>query len=156
MLILQQFNKLSQIAQITPYLYLSSATALTGAALARLEPSLVINVSKELPCLPSLRTVRLPLEDSPEEELTPHLPGLTRTIRQEAEQGGRVLVHCLAGVSRSVSLVLAYLVTFYCDLATAWRHVTTIRPWARPNNNFMQQLAQWENLKRRGDNLVVL
>ena len=72
---------------------------------------------------------------------------VTRIIRQEAENGGRVLVHCVAGVSRSVAVVLAYLVTFYCDLRTACRHVRTIRPWARPNNNFMHQLAQWENVK---------
>ena len=145
-----------QIAQITPYLYLGSATALTGAALARLEPSLVINVSKELPCLPSLHTVKLPLEDSPTEDIFSHLPHLTCIIREEAERGGRVLVHCVAGVSRSVSVVIAYLVTFYCDLGTACRHVRTIRPWARPNNNFMQQLVRWETLKQRADNLVVL
>ena len=83
-----------------------------------------------------------------------HLPSLTRIIRQESESGGRVLVHCLAGLSRSVSVVLAYLVTFYCDLGTAWRHVRTIRPWVRPNNNFMHQLARWEIVKR--DSVVVL
>ena len=55
---------------------------------------------------------------------------------QEAETGGRVLVHCVAGVSRSVSVVLAYLVTFYCDLTQAWSHVRTIRPWARHGQIF--------------------
>ena len=105
-------------------------------------------MSKELPCLPALHTVKLPLEDSQTEDMFSHLPQLTRIIRQEAESGGRVLVHCVAGVSRSVSVVLAYLVTFYCDLSTACRHVRTVRPWARPNNNFMQQLVQWEIVKR--------
>ena len=69
------------------------------------------------------------------------------------------MVHCVAGVSRSASLVLAYLTRclmvmlacddddmfrYYCDLSSAWRHLKTIRPWVRPNPSFLQQLVQWE------------
>ena len=34
---------------------------------------------------------------------------------QEADSGGRVLVHCVAGVSRSVAVVLGYLVRLVSD-----------------------------------------
>ena len=129
-------------------MYLSSATALTAVAVASLQPSLVINVTKELPCLPLVgHSLQLPLEDSHTENISSHLPGVTAVIRAEAEAGGRVLVHCVAGVSRSVAVVLGYLVNYYCDLDTAWQHVKTVRPWARPNNNFMYQLSQWEMVK---------
>ena len=33
---------------------------------------------------------------------------------------------------------------YYCSLSAALDHVTTIRPWVRPNTSFLQQLVRWE------------
>ena len=33
---------------------------------------------------------------------------------------------------------------YYCSLSAALAHVTTIRPWVRPNTSFLQQLVRWE------------
>jgi len=140
-------NVFNQIAEVTQYLYLSAATAMTPSAMSNLSPSLVINVTKELPMLPmssNATCIRLEVSDTETEEIFTHLYHVTTLIRKEAESGGRVLIHCVAGVSRSVTLVLAYLIRYYCDLSYAWQHLKTIRPWIRPNNNFMQQLRQWE------------
>ena len=57
-------------------------------------------------------------------------------------------MHCVAGVSRSATLCLAYLTRYYCSLEEAWQHAKTIRPWVRPNYSFMEQLEQWEKVVR--------
>ena len=66
--------------------------------------------------------------------------------------GGKVLVHCVAGMSRSVSLVLAYLVQREprMRLAEALRLVKQKRTVVSPNPCFMEQLARFE-VRRSGE-----
>ena len=140
----------NQLACLTPHLYLSAATALHPSSLACCRISLVINTTADLPLCPvdGARSVRVSVEDDSRTDLYHHLDTITRAIREEAEQGGVVLVHCVAGVSRSATLCLAYLTRYYCSLEEAWQHVKTIRPWVRPNYSFMEQLVQWEKVVR--------
>ncbi len=52
----------------------------------------------------------------------------------QGRRKGGVLVHCYAGQSRSVSLVLAYLCARHnMSLADAYELVVAARPSARPN-----------------------
>lgn len=64
----------------------------------------------------------------------------------EALQGnGRVFVHCYAGVSRSTSCVLSYLIRHErMKLFTALKMCKSKRPIVRPNPSFMNQLKEWE------------
>jgi len=56
-----------------------------------------------------------------------------------------VLVHCTMGMSRSATLVLAYLVRHTnMSLAQALLHTKERRPVASPNPGFMQQLVAME------------
>jgi len=139
-------NVFSQVAPVTPYLYLAAATALSPSRLESLGVTLVINVTKQLPNLPleGARNLKIAIDDCTRTDLGRHLEGLVRAIAEERDSGGRVLVHCVAGVSRSASVCLAYLVKQYCSLLEAWRHLRTVRPWVRPNYAFMQQLVDWE------------
>ncbi|GIQ91598.1 dual specificity phosphatase, partial [Kipferlia bialata] len=60
------------------------------------------------------------------------------TCRQE---GGRCLVHCVQGASRSTGLVIGYLMWMQnWAYQEAFRHVRLIRPIASPNAGFVFQL----------------
>ncbi|KAF7264751.1 hypothetical protein GWI33_022477 [Rhynchophorus ferrugineus] len=59
--------------------------------------------------------------------------------------GGRILVFCVAGVSRSATLCIAYLMKYHqLTLLEAFDHVKKIRPKIHPNCGFFQQLMDYE------------
>lgn len=65
--------------------------------------------------------------------------------------GGLTLVHCVAGVSRSATLCLAYLVKHRgMSLREAYVHLKKARPCVRPNCGFFNQLIDFER-KTRGN-----
>ena len=56
-----------------------------------------------------------------------------------------VLVHCHMGISRSASLVLAYLMRkFGVSLDEAYQHTVGIRDTIEPNSTFWKQLQRYE------------
>lgn len=56
-------------------------------------------------------------------------------------------MHCVAGVSRSASICLAYLTKFYCrSLRDAYHVMCSKRPMVRPNLGFWRQLIHYEQL----------
>ena len=60
----------------------------------------------------------------------------------------RVLVHCMAGVSRSVSLVVYHLMKKNkMDFKKAYKHVRNIRSIANPNESFKSQLLGYGTKK---------
>jgi len=66
-------------------------------------------------------------------------------IKQVRDKGGKTLVHCVAGVSRSASICLAFLMK-YCKmtLKESYNHVKSRRPIIRPNAGFFRQLIEYE------------
>jgi len=66
-------------------------------------------------------------------------------IDEAKRQGGSVLVHCFVGKSRSVTIVVAYLMKKHgMTLAQALQHVKSKRPVASPNAGFIRQLQDLE------------
>ncbi|KAF3604536.1 hypothetical protein F2Q69_00037220 [Brassica cretica] len=66
-------------------------------------------------------------------------------IDEAKKQGGSVLVHCFVGKSRSVTVVVAYLMKKQgMTLTQALQHVQSIRPVANPNTGFIRQLQDLE------------
>ncbi|XP_055842467.1 dual specificity protein phosphatase 19 [Episyrphus balteatus] len=85
--------------------------------------------------------------DLPETDLNQEILPLACEFMDEARQvGGRVLVHCNAGVSRSASLVIGYLI-IKCDydFQDAYNLVKSKRECIQPNAGFLKQL---KDLKR--------
>ena len=66
-------------------------------------------------------------------------------VEECREKGGRVLIHCQQGVSRSCVLCIAYVMwQQQCDYDTAFQFVRQRRGICRPNVGFMAQLIAWQ------------
>lgn len=81
------------------------------------------------------------LQDSPSEDITSILYDVFDYFEDVREQGGRVFVHCCQGVSRSTSLVIAYLMWRKGQsFDDAFQFVKAARGIANPNVGFACQL----------------
>jgi dual specificity phosphatase 12 len=89
----------------------------------------------------------LEIDDEPGAPIYSHFDHAHRIIRNALTKGNRVLVHCAAGVSRSVSLVAAYLIIEKSMTAdAALRLIRSNRVNANPNDGFRKQLALLERM----------
>jgi predicted protein tyrosine phosphatase len=61
-----------------------------------------------------------------------HLQAGSDFIAQEIKQGGKVYVHCAAGVGRAPTMAAAYLVSTGRSPAEAWKQIRKVRPFIRP------------------------
>jgi atypical dual specificity phosphatase len=100
---------------------------------------------------PQPRHLQVRVEDFPFAELAAHLPITTAWIREALRNpDARVLVHCAEGISRSVSVVAAFLIAQYgWSPAQAVQYIKSKRRAADPNFGFVQQLGEYaRSLKR--------
>uniref|UniRef100_H2Z577 protein-tyrosine-phosphatase n=1 Tax=Ciona savignyi TaxID=51511 RepID=H2Z577_CIOSA len=92
---------------------------------------------------------RISVRDNYQEKISPHLDEAVAFIESVRAKNERVLVHCLAGVSRSATVAIAY-VMYYLRLSSedAYRFVKEKRPTISPNFNFLGQLIDFEKMLR--------
>jgi hypothetical protein len=90
--------------------------------------------------------LHVPLSDEVQVDIRRHFTACHNFIDNAYLEGdGAVLVHCGAGVSRSGSIVLSYLMkTFGLTLHDAFVICKPLRPKLHPNCGFMQQLLRYE------------
>lgn len=138
---------LSQVAQINDHLYLSAASAITPVKLRMNHINLIINCTNELPnvSIPKVDTMKISIDDVPTANIGRHFDRCADQIKRNRESGGRTLVHCMAGISRSSSICIAYLMKHEgMKLKDAYNHVKARRPIIRPNPGFFRQLINYE------------
>uniref|UniRef100_A0A0D9XWN1 protein-tyrosine-phosphatase n=1 Tax=Leersia perrieri TaxID=77586 RepID=A0A0D9XWN1_9ORYZ len=95
-----------------------------------------------------LRVTRmaLPLRDTEEENLLDHLEPCLDFI-DEGRKVGNVLVHCFAGVSRSATVITAYLMrTEQKSLEEALESLKEVNESVCPNDGFLEQLKLFEEM----------
>ncbi|KAJ7359583.1 hypothetical protein DFH08DRAFT_921747 [Mycena albidolilacea] len=81
------------------------------------------------------------LDDTEETDVLVHFVPAITFIQAELDKGRGVLVHCQAGMSRSVTIVAAYLMyTKNIDTQAALDIIRQARPNIDPNPGFLQQL----------------
>jgi len=91
----------------------------------------------------------IPLLDMDEANILQYFPECIDFITG-ALQDGAILVHCMAGYSRSVSVVVTYLMAtqqhFKNSFDLALAHVVKVRPNACPNYGFCRQIKQFQKM----------
>ena len=136
--------------QILPHLYLGCrkvATCLPG--LRQCGVTHILNVTSSIPNefqdMEGFVYKQIAVEDKLDVDMMQHLSGAFQFIEEAKECGHRVLVHCHAGKSRSVTIVLAYLMKFYAHtLDSAVDYVERRKSDISPNLSFMGQLLEFE------------
>lgn len=87
----------------------------------------------------------LAILDWPSADIRMYFDEALTFMRGAVENGGRVLVHCNAGVSRSTTLAIAYIMMYEKkSFDEPYKHVRTVRAIARPNIGFIEQLKKYE------------
>ncbi|KAK0201409.1 protein-tyrosine phosphatase-like protein [Desarmillaria ectypa] len=93
---------------------------------------------------------RIPILDTASADLKSHLEAVCSHIDQCLRSGKSVLVHCQQGISRSASIVIAYLIRNRgMSYDSAFALVRRERACAKPNSGFVQALREWEAAWRR-------
>nr|XP_020442207.1 dual specificity protein phosphatase 5 [Monopterus albus] len=135
--------------EILPFLYLGSAYhASRQDYLSDLHITALLNVSRR-----DLRPEKghydykwIPVEDSHMADISSHFQEAIEFIDHVRQSGGKVLVHCEAGISRSPTICMAYIMrTQQVQLDAAFEIIKQRRSIISPNFSFMGQLLQFES-----------
>eukprot|EP00042_Codosiga_hollandica_P038507 m.313845 g.313845 ORF g.313845 m.313845 type:complete len:227 (+) comp55414_c0_seq5:1476-2156(+) len=99
--------------------------------------------------IPLQLTMHVDLDDEPSVHILPHLWPCVQFIHQARTNHINIYVHCVAGISRSSSVVCAYLMTHVgLSARAALRHITNARPAVSPNPGFRHQLNVYQQQER--------
>ncbi|KAK6175402.1 hypothetical protein SNE40_013873 [Patella caerulea] len=143
--------------QVLPHLYLGNAK--NSADLNQLKQNgirYILNVTPNVPNMfandDSFKYRRINISDHLSQDLSEFFPEAIAFIDEARENNCGVLVHCLAGISRSVTVTVAYLMSKRnMTMNEAYDFVKRCKPNISPNFNFMGQLLDFEKILH-GDN----
>ncbi len=142
-------GKLASYDQITEHIWLSGFQA--SEILEVLQD--IMKVSAILTVADSLESVfpdkfkykTIEIVDDEESDLFQHFKDCIAFMTEVVSQKQSILVHCAAGVSRSASVVIAYIMyTQKLKFKDAYEVVRSKRPCVRPNPGFIRQLELFE------------
>eukprot|EP00010_Vexillifera_abyssalis_P005795 CAMPEP_0201553668 /NCGR_PEP_ID=MMETSP0173_2-20130828/32113_1 /ASSEMBLY_ACC=CAM_ASM_000268 /TAXON_ID=218659 /ORGANISM="Vexillifera sp., Strain DIVA3 564/2" /LENGTH=457 /DNA_ID=CAMNT_0047964593 /DNA_START=37 /DNA_END=1407 /DNA_ORIENTATION=- len=106
----------------------------------------ILTVAKGLSSVPRehFTTKTIHVEDKEEENLINHFAECIEFMEEAVNAKKGVLVHCVAGVSRSATVVIAYLMTVH---GMNWKKAVALvrekRPGINPNRGFLLQLQTY-------------
>ena len=87
--------------------------------------------------------ISIVMDDSEQEDISQYFHSTNNFI---STSPGPVLVHCWAGISRSVAIVIAHLmISFKKSYLGAFYEIQKVRPFIRPNIGFIDILGKLED-----------
>lgn len=143
------FSSKNDISKITNNIYVGNLSTSTNKEL------LIKNGITHIICIMSQPKAHFPKDftylsinayDIPEYDLTYSFPISNSFIDEVVKNDKKVYVHCMCGASRSVSLVLSYLMWKYPEtsLEEHLANIMTRREQAKPNIGFLEQLRAYK------------
>lgn len=146
------------VTQVLPYLYLGNARDAQDIALLQtLGIRKVLNVTSRAVMYHTTSNIickTLPALDDGHQNLRQYFHEAIEFIDCCRTNGDRVLVHCQAGISRSATIVIAYIMHINRQpMIEAYKTVKNLRSIISPNLNFMGQLVEWEQSLRNNINI---
>ncbi|XP_038607665.1 dual specificity protein phosphatase 19 [Tachyglossus aculeatus] len=137
-----------QVGLIKPWLLLGSQDAAHDLdTLKKYKVTHILNVAYgvENAFLGDFTYKNISILDLPETNIVSYFPECFEFIEQGKSEGGVVLVHCNAGVSRAAAVVIGFLMkSEELTLPRALAAVKSARPAARPNSGFLDQLRGYQ------------
>ncbi|KAG6828922.1 hypothetical protein H0H92_006308 [Tricholoma furcatifolium] len=136
---------------IVPRLYLSGIyTAKNREELIRLGITHVVSILEHSPPIPDIippeHRLYISLEDKPDADILSCLPATTNFITSALAENeeNKILVHCFQGISRSATVVIAYLIASSgMPAGEATVHIQSKRGIVCPNSGFRRQLEKY-------------
>lgn len=107
----------------------------------------IVNVTSHVPLYHSeqFQYCHLPADDTQKQNLLEYFDRAYSFIHQAIEKNEKVLVHCVAGISRSPAIVIGFLMRYAkMSMNDAYDFVKRKRAIVSPNLNFMGQLLEYE------------
>ncbi|OQV12216.1 putative Dual specificity protein phosphatase 10 [Hypsibius exemplaris] len=137
-----------EASQVLPYLYLGNERdAGDIKRLSDLKVKYILNVTSHSPLhfeKEGLRYKRIPASDSGQQNLMQYFQEAFDFIDEARRSDSNVLIHCQAGVSRSATIVIAYVMhSMQLSMDEAYKLVKDKRSVISPNLNFMGQLDEY-------------
>ncbi|KAI1714117.1 dual specificity phosphatase, catalytic domain-containing protein [Ditylenchus destructor] len=135
------------VCEIRPYLFLSGYRRLSEQKLVQLGITHAIDattIPKTLR-LPTIEYLTVTTEDLPTAPLEEYFDASIDLVRKAKDAGGKALIYCAAGISRSATLCIVSLMTIEgITLREAYMEVMSKRPVIYPNHGFWRQMIAFE------------
>lgn len=148
-------------SKVLPFLYLGNERdAADLQRIKELDISYVLNITSHVPKYfegQGIKYKRLPASDSACQNLRQYFEEGIEFIDEARQNGANILVHCHAGVSRSATLTIAYILKHSkMTMMDTYRYVKGKRAIISPNFNFMGQLMEFEQSLNQGTTKRIL
>ncbi|CAF1273441.1 unnamed protein product [Rotaria magnacalcarata] len=105
----------------------------------------VCDLGLEQNIMNNFNVIHIPMPDEPQTNIKKHFDRTNELLHGIYEKKECCLVHCAAGISRSATIVLAYLMKYHHNtLKEAFFFLIEKRPQIWPNEGFLLQLLRYE------------
>ncbi|KAJ8952098.1 hypothetical protein NQ314_007591, partial [Rhamnusium bicolor] len=139
---------LGNLSELTENLILTSASSVNPHILETLNISCIVSCAPELPDIPQEDDFiyhKIDVIDSSNSRILSYFDEAADLIQEISNSGKRTLVYCVAGVSRSATICIAYLMKYHqLCLQEAYNFVKLRRTRIKPNCGFFKQLIEYE------------